>query len=183
MGEVATVLGARVGVAGRVGALIGAACGLFGRRALRECGLDSARAKRCAAHVHERDVRSCRCRRRDGTDDRPVLRPAVELLEPEAASRDWDADLGEQLVRLDRRLEEPLEEVRCRDLALAVRSRTTRVASSASHDGWEIRGGIAVDDRPADGAAVADLGVTDLACRVGDDRAALAQHLENSRSW
>ena len=87
------------------------------------------------------------------------------------------ADLGEQLVGGERRLEEAGEEVAGRDRALALaRPRHERAAQGEHHRG-KVGGGIGVRERTADRAPMAHLRVADLAGGVGEERHLLLEQV------
>ncbi len=71
------------------------------------------------------------------TDDRPVLGPSIELLERPAARRSGNSDLDQEFVGGQSRLEEPLEEVRGRDLPATTRTLGHEGAAERQDHGWE----------------------------------------------
>ena len=156
---------ARSAAVGRVGA---------GRERL----LDAARPHGDRPHVRERDAGVSVLAHRGDGDRRPVLRPPVELLvRPAGAPRLGNADLGQHLLRVECRLEEASEALGDGQAPLAPWAADDELRVEGEENRGRVRGGIAVRDRAADRAAVANLRVADEAGRLGDDRALGPQEL------
>src|SRR5262245_56996995 len=117
--EVLTELGARAVVARRARSLSGLLGGLRRIGARRERLLDARGPQGRRPHVRQRDVRAAVPANGSHTDRRPVLGPTVELLVgPAAGSGLGYADLGEDLLRIERGLQEPAEALGDREPAL-----------------------------------------------------------------
>ena len=94
----------------------------------------------------------------------------------------WNADLDDHLVGCERGLEEADEEVGRSDLAPAARSLHHDRGVQRKDGGGQVGCGIAVRERAADRAAVADLGVADERRRVPQERQMLPSTSDVSRS-
>src|SRR5262245_32295710 len=121
LSEVLTELGARAVVARWARALGGLLGGLRRIGARRERLLDAPGPQGDRPHVRQRDVRAAVHAHRSHADRRPVLGPTVELLvRPATGSGLRDADLAEDLLRVERGLEEAAEALGDRQPALAL---------------------------------------------------------------
>jgi hypothetical protein len=140
------------------------------RRRRRDRRRSPTRPRRRWPHVHP----AVRPDRRDA-DDRPVLRPALELHEAPTGGRLRDPDLREDLVGRERRFEQGGEEVAGRDRPGPTRSLRDELGVERQQDGRHVAGRVTVRDRSADRAHVADLRIADLTRRVCDDRAELLE--------
>jgi hypothetical protein len=78
-----------------------------------------------------------------------------------------DGDPGQDLVGCQCSLQEAPEEVGRSHHPLTCRSDHRERGVQGQAGRREVRGGIAVGDRPADRAAMADLGIADLAGNMG----------------
>jgi len=166
-GQVLAVFTAGADVGGGARALGGVCGGVGGRRPARQGRFDRGGAQRGSAHVDQGDLVAL-----DGhADDGPVDGALGELLEgPARGGGLGHPDLGEQLLRLEHGLEQALEELSDRDLPGAVGAARHQRGVQREQHGGQIRGGVGVRDRAADRAAVPDLGIADLACRVREQR-------------
>ena len=165
--ELLPVPGARERVGRRARALGGTLRRRGGVGAAGELLLDTRRSDRAVGHVREGDRRPAPVlRERGDADERPVLRPAVELqVAPAATGGLRDTDLGQDLVGRQVGFEQALEEVARGDVANATRPRTTISAPSATRTvGMSRPGRRAPPSRRS--SRRADLRVADLARRV-----------------
>ncbi len=154
-------------VGGGAGALGGMRGGGGRGRPAGQGRLHSGGAQRGPAHV---DQRYAAALDRDA-DDGPVDGPLGELLErPAACARLRHPDLSEQLPRLEHGLEQALEELADTELACAVGAPGDQGGIQREQYGGQVGGWVGVRDRAADGAAVPDLRVADLAGRVREQR-------------
>ncbi len=154
-------------VGGGTGALGGAGGGVGRGRPAGQGGLHSGGAQRGPAHVDQRHVAALN----GDADDGPVDGPLGELLErPAAGTGLRHPDLGEQLGRLEHGLEQALEELADRDLPETVGTPGDQRGIQREQHRGQVRGRVGVRDRAADGAAVPDLRVADLARRVREQR-------------
>ena len=174
--QVAAVLGRRVEVGRRIGALVGGGRGVGRRRAGPQRGLDRGGPDGGGTHVHQRHAGGVTTHRGDA-DDGPVLGAPVELLErPARAVGLRHPDLGDDLVGGERGLEEVEEEVVGVDHTFTTTPPDDDAAPEREDHRGQVRRGVAVRQRPAEGAAVADLRVADLARGRAQDRDVLPHH-------
>src|SRR5262245_46928384 len=152
--EVLSVLGCRVDVGGRLGPVRRLRGGFLDGCAAGERLFDGDRPERRPTHVHERDTRRA-VPDRHRADDRPVLRPALELLVREPTRRLRDSDLGEQLVGLEDGLEEPVKELGRADSPFTTRSPYDEHGVEREQQCGQIRRRVAVRNRSADRSPVA----------------------------
>ena len=123
--------------------------------------------QRLGAHVGQRHPAAHGC----DTDDGPVVGPASELLiAPGFAWTPADPDGCEHLVRLHRRLEVPHEEVVRRHDPVPGRPGQLHRAAERGQRQGQVGRWVGVREGAADRAAVADLRVSDLGRRPGQQR-------------
>jgi hypothetical protein len=139
--------------------------------------LDGGRPERHLAHVDQRHPG--RAVVHGGhADDGPVLRPPVELLvRPAGVGQLRQPHLDQELVGPQDRLQEAREELGGGDLAAPGRALGHDGAAQGQDGGGQVGGRVAVGQRAAQGAAVADLGVADEAGHMGQERHLRLQHV------
>jgi hypothetical protein len=89
-----------------------------------------------------------------------------------AARNAGHPDLDQQFVRGERHFEEAEEEILGVDLTSSVRTLRDERAPQRQHHGGQVGRRVTVSDRTSDGAAVANLRVTDLTGHVREHRSA-----------
>jgi hypothetical protein len=130
--------------------------GVGGRGTTSERLLHRGRPERGRSHVDECHVAALNSH----ADDRPVDGALGELLEgPRGVARLGDADFGQQLAGRQGGPEQAAEELAGPDLAPSRRAERDQRRFEREDDRGQVTGRIAVRQRAADRAAVADLRV------------------------
>ena len=161
------VVAAGADVGGGAGALGSVRGGVGGRRPARQGRFDRGGAQRGPAHVDQCDLVALH----GHADDGPVDSALGELLEgPAPGGGLGHPDLGEQFPRLEHGLEQALEELADTDLAGAVGAPGDHGGIQGEQHGGQVGGRVGVDERAAEGAAVAHLRVAHLAGGVRQQR-------------
>ena len=169
-------VGRRVDVRGRKPPDLGEIVG--GRRPTDDRVLGRARPQRHAAEPEERDSGAhhpavlVQLDAARDAGEREIAVAARDFLDREAGSTrpHWEAHPRQQLLRRQRRLPRPGEELRCGDSARAAGRRDIELGIERQGDGRQLARGVGVRDRAAHRAAVADLEVPDERRRKAEER-------------
>ena len=173
--EMRAIVARSADVSRRLGALGGALGGVCCRGAVCQRLLDGGCPQRRPSHAREPDLHSSSDVGNRDTDGRPVARRAL-VFEIHTPLDRGEANLGEQLVRLEGVRERPGEELRRRNRALTVRPARDELRIDRDRDGAEIGRRVRVRKRTSEGPPMPNLRVADELGRVREQRASARQY-------